>query len=87
MNDILYPIHGKAPETSTALLRDLATGADAVRWAEFVRLYTPVMHCFLHSLRKTKMPGLSPELFDDIVQDIHNRFIDSFDHDADRTSC
>ena len=23
--------------------------------------------------------------FDDIVQDIHNRFIDSFDHDADRT--
>ena len=27
-----------------------------------------------------------PKEFDDIVQDIHNRFIDSFDHDADRTS-
>ena len=27
-----------------------------------------------------------PKVFDDIVQDIHNRFIDSFDHDADRTS-
>ena len=26
-----------------------------------------------------------PKEFDDIVQDIHNRFIDSFDHDADRT--
>lgn len=26
-----------------------------------------------------------PREFDDIVQDIHNRFIDSFDHDADRT--
>ena len=26
-----------------------------------------------------------PREFDDIVQDIHNRFIDSFDHDADCT--
>lgn len=26
-----------------------------------------------------------PKDFDDIVQDIHNRFINSFDHDADRT--
>mgnify|MGYP006988873164 FL=1 len=26
-----------------------------------------------------------PKEFNDIVQDIHNRFIDSFDHDADRT--
>ncbi len=26
-----------------------------------------------------------PKEFDDIVQDIHNRFINSFDHDADRT--
>ena len=26
-----------------------------------------------------------PKEFDDIVHDIHNRFIDSFDHDADRT--
>ena len=26
-----------------------------------------------------------PKEFDDIVQDIHNRFIDSFDHDADLT--
>ena len=26
-----------------------------------------------------------PKEFDDIVQDIHNRFIDSFGHDADRT--
>ena len=26
-----------------------------------------------------------PKEFDDIVLDIHNRFIDSFDHDADRT--
>ena len=26
-----------------------------------------------------------PKEFDDIIQDIHNRFIDSFDHDADRT--
>ena len=27
-----------------------------------------------------------PKEFDDIVQDIHIRFIDSFDHDSDRTS-
>ena len=27
-----------------------------------------------------------PREFDDIVQDIHNRFINSFDRDADRTS-
>ena len=27
-----------------------------------------------------------PKEFDDIIQDIHNRFIDSFDRDADRTS-
>ena len=27
-----------------------------------------------------------PKEFDDIVQEIHNRFIDSFDKDADRTS-
>jgi len=27
-----------------------------------------------------------PKEFDDIIQDIHNRFIDSFDKDADRTS-
>lgn len=26
-----------------------------------------------------------PKAFDDIVQEIHNRFIESFDHDADRT--
>ena len=26
-----------------------------------------------------------PKEFDDIVQDMHNRFIDSCDHDADRT--
>ena len=26
-----------------------------------------------------------PKEFDDIVQDIHNRFIESFDRDADRT--
>lgn len=78
MNDVLFPINGKAPETSTDLLRDLATGADAVRWAEFVRLYTPVMHCFLHSLSKTKMPGLSPELFDDIVQETFISLVKAF---------
>lgn len=69
MNDDLFPSPGKSPETSTALLRDLATGADAVRWTEFVELYTPVLHYGLHCLRKGSMPWLSPEMFDDIVQE------------------
>ena len=38
---------------------------------------------FYHAIDSENI--VQPKEFDDIVQDIHNRFIDSFDHDADRT--
>ena len=38
---------------------------------------------FYHAIDRENI--VLPKEFDDIVQDIHNRFIDSFDHDADRT--
>lgn len=69
MNADLFAKTGRAPETSTALLRELATGADSVRWTEFVELYTPFLHCALQGMRKGRLPWLSPEMFDDIVQE------------------
>ena len=69
MNADLFANTGKAPETSTALLRELATGADSVRWTEFVELYTPVLRFGLQCLRKGDMPWLAPEMFDDIIQE------------------
>ena len=37
------------PDTSISLLKDLANGADAVRWTEFYGRYEPVMRRFLVS--------------------------------------
>lgn len=56
------------PDTSTTLLRALGADADSPRWAEFVRLYVPVLRYFLFGLRKTH-PSLDESLFDDIVQE------------------
>lgn len=39
---------------------------------------------FYHAIDRENI--ILPKEFDDIVQDIHNHFIDSFDHDANRTS-
>ena len=39
---------------------------------------------FYHAIDSKNI--LLPKEFDDIVQDIHNRFVESFDRDADRTS-
>lgn len=69
MNDDLLPPDGKPPDTSTALLRELAAGADAVRWARFVESYTPYLVCCLHGLKSRDLPGLQPSMFDDIVQE------------------
>ena len=69
MNDDSSPLNIQFPDTSSALLRELATGADAVRWTEFVELYTPVLHFALHCLRQGPFPSLAPEMFDDIVQE------------------
>ena len=57
------------PETSSTMLRELAGGADSARWTEFVDLYTPVLVYWLNCLRNTKLPSLSPEMYDDIVQE------------------
>ncbi len=69
MNDDSSPLNVQFPETSSALLRELATGADSVRWTEFVELYDPVLRYGLHCLRNKDMPWLAPSLFDDIVQE------------------
>ena len=49
-------------------------------WGQGVGLQAPL---FYHAIDCKNV--ILPKEFDDIVQDIHNRFIDSFDHDADRT--
>lgn len=69
MNDDLFPPDGKPPDTSTALLRELATGADAARWTQFVELYGPVLRCWLKGLKARDLPWLEPAMFDDIVQE------------------
>ena len=56
------------PETSSGLLRSLATDPDSARWTEFLSLYTPLMRLWLADLAK-KYPSLRPELFDDILQE------------------
>lgn len=78
MNDDSSPLNVQFPETSSALLRELATGADAARWTVFVELYTPVLHYALHCLRKGSCPSLEPEMFDDIVQETFVSLVKSF---------
>lgn len=63
------PRNGPVPETSSTMLRDLANGADSVRWTEFVDLYTPVLAYWLQCLRNGPLPSLSPDMFDDIIQE------------------
>lgn len=63
------PHDNPVPETSSTMLRELANGADSVRWTEFVDLYTPVLTYWLHLLRNGPMPSLSPDMFDDIIQE------------------
>ena len=84
MNDDSSPLPVQFPDTSSALLRDLATGADAARWTEFVELYTPILHYALHCLRQTSLPALSPEMFDDIVQETFVSLVKSFPTDGYR---
>ena len=50
------PHDNPVPETSSTMLRELANGADSVRWTEFVDLYTPVLTYWLHLLRNGPMP-------------------------------
>ena len=50
------------PETSTTLLRDIASDAKNARWGEFVARYRPMMAAYL----KANFPSLEA---DDIVQD------------------
>lgn len=69
MNDDLFPPNGKPPDTSTALLRELATGADAARWTQFVEIYRPFLYCWLQGLKSRDLPWLEPAMFDDIVQE------------------
>lgn len=69
MHDAPPSPNGFAPDTSTALLRELATGADAARWTQFVKWYSPFLHCWLKGLKARDMPWLEPAMFDDIVQE------------------
>lgn len=50
------------PETSTTLLRDIASGPDNARWGEFVSRYRPMMLTYL----KTRFPAVEA---DDVVQE------------------
>jgi len=50
------------PSTSISLLRDLASGTENVRWAEFVRLYEQPMRAFLAA----RFPTVEA---DDVMQD------------------
>ncbi|MBQ3288781.1 MAG: sigma-70 family RNA polymerase sigma factor [Kiritimatiellae bacterium] len=52
----------RIPETSTTLLRDIASDAESARWGEFVARYRPMMQAYL----KTHFPLLDA---DDIVQE------------------
>lgn len=57
------------PETSSTMLRELAAGADSARWTEFVDIYTPVLVYWLNCLRAGLLPSLSPDMYDDIIQE------------------
>ena len=37
----------QVPATSVSLLRDIASGTENARWAEFVRIYEEPMRAFL----------------------------------------
>lgn len=50
------------PETSTTLLRDIASGTGNARWGEFVSRYRPMMFAYL----KTHFPAIEAE---DMVQE------------------
>ncbi|MBQ7252889.1 MAG: sigma-70 family RNA polymerase sigma factor [Kiritimatiellae bacterium] len=69
MHDEKPASDGIVPDTSTTLLRELAGGADAARWAKFVELYTPVLRAWLGFLRGNSFPALAEDMFDDIVQE------------------
>ncbi len=51
------------PETSTTLLRDIASSAQHARWAEFHSRYEPMMRAFLQS----RFPSLDA---DDVIQEV-----------------
>ena len=57
----------RAPETSTTLLRDVASEADNARWEEFVARYRPMMRTYL----AVHFPALEA---DDIVQERDGAF-------------
>ena len=50
------------PATSVSLLKDLASGAESVRWAEFIRLYEQPMRDYIAA----KFPSVEA---DDVLQD------------------
>ena len=52
----------KVPATSISLLKDLASGAESVRWAEFVRLYEQPMRGYMAA----KFPSVEA---DDVLQE------------------
>ncbi len=52
-----------APETSTTLLRDVASGTQHVRWAEFHARYEPMMRSFLQA----RFPSVDA---DDVIQEV-----------------
>lgn len=47
----------RAPETSTTLLRDIASGSDHARWADFAARYRPMMEAFMQK----RFPDLESE--------------------------
>ncbi len=61
--------NGIVPDTSSTMLRALADDADSLRWTKFVDLYRPVLHFWLRRLKNGPLPSLSPDLFDDIIQE------------------
>ena len=57
-----YNFTGMIPTTSITLLKDLANGAAAARWAEFYRAYEEPMRSFMYA----KFPSVEP---DDAIQE------------------
>ena len=57
-----YNLTGMIPTTSITLLKDLARGAESVRWAEFYRTYEEPMRGFL----RTRFPSVEE---DDAIQE------------------
>ena len=53
---------GKAPKTSTTLLKQIAGAAEHPRWVEFVAKYRPLMEGFM----RERFPGLEA---DDLIQE------------------